>query len=54
MSTMDALQLRKHELRVDLVRCAKAEGKTATVTMNVWHKIQEVQHAEEYFKREMT
>ena len=51
MSTMDALQLRKHELRVDLVRCAKAEGKTATVTMKVWHKIIECQNAERYLRR---
>ena len=51
MSTMDALQLRKHELRVDLVRCAKAEGKTATVTMKVWRKILECQNAERYLRR---
>ena len=51
MSTMDALQLRKHDLRVEMVKCVKAEGKTAMTTMKVWQKIIEVQRAETYLRR---
>lgn len=50
MSTLQALELRKHDLRVELVRCAKAEGKTSMEAMKVWRKIIEVQKAEKYFK----
>ena len=51
MSTMQTLELRKHDLRVQLVRCVKAEGKTAMTTMKVWKKIIEVQRAQEYLRK---
>ena len=54
MSTLMVLEQRKHDLRVEMVKCAKAEGKTAMTTMKVWHKIIEVERAEAYLKREMT
>ena len=51
MSTMQTLELRKHDLRVALVKCVKAEGKTAMTTMKVWHKIKQCQDAEKYLRR---
>ena len=51
MSTMQALELRKHDLRVALVKCVKAEGRTAMTTMKVWKKIRECQKAEAYLRR---
>lgn len=51
MSTLDALELRKHDLRVQLTRCVKAEDKTAMTTMRVYRKILEVQKAERYLRR---
>ena len=51
MSTLTALELRKHDLRCQMVKCVKAEGKTAMTTMRVWHKILEVQKAEVYLNR---
>ena len=50
MSTLDALQLRKHDLRVAMVKCVKAEGRTAMTTMKVWKKIRECQKAEAYLR----
>lgn len=51
MTTLDALEQRKHSLRVALVKCVKAEGKTAMTTMKVWHKIKQCQDAEKYLRR---
>jgi hypothetical protein len=51
MSTLDALQLRKHDLRVQLVKSVKANGRVAMTTMKVWHKIIEVEKAEAYLRR---
>jgi len=54
MNTLTALELRKHDLRQDLVHTAKTYGKAARETAKIMHKIQEVQRAESYLKREMT
>ena len=54
MSTLAALELRKHDLRVELVRTVKATNKVDVKAMKVWHKILEVQRAEAYLKREVT
>jgi hypothetical protein len=51
MSTLDALEQRKHSLRVELVKSVKANGRVAMTTMKVWHKIIEVQKAETYLRR---
>jgi hypothetical protein len=51
MSTLLALEQRKHDLRVSMVKSVKAEGKTAMTTMKVWRKIIEVQRAQEYLRR---
>jgi len=51
MSTLQVLDLRKHELRVSLVHTAKNYGKAARETVKIWHKIQEVQRAETYLRR---
>ena len=51
MSTLDALQLRKHDLRVQLVKSVKADGRVAMTTMKVWKKIRECQRAEAYLRR---
>lgn len=51
MSTLQVLDLRKHELRVSLVHTAKNYGKAARETQKVWHKIIECQNAERYLKR---
>lgn len=51
MSTLTALELRKHDLRQDLVHTAKTLGKASRETVKIWHKIQEVQRAEAYLRR---
>lgn len=51
MSTLTALELRKHDLRQDLTHTPKTFGKAARETTKVWHKIREIQKAEVYFKR---
>lgn len=53
MSTLDALQLRKHDLRVELVKRVQVEGRTAESVQRVYHKLRQVQSeivaAEVYF-----
>jgi len=51
MSTMMVLELRKHDLRQDLVHTAKNYGKAARETSKIWHKIVECQNAETYLQR---
>lgn len=51
MSTLTALELRKHDLQQDLSHTAKTYGKAARETVKIWHKIQEVQRAESYLRR---
>jgi hypothetical protein len=50
MSTLMVLEQRKHDLRCQLVRSVKADGRKAMTTQRVWHKIIEVQKAEAYLK----
>jgi hypothetical protein len=51
MSTLQALESRKHELRVELVRSAKTYGRTADLTLRVYRKLNEVKRAERYLRK---
>lgn len=51
MSTLLALEARKHDLRRQLVRAAGRDGKKADTTLKVYRKILEVQRAQEYLGR---
>jgi hypothetical protein len=48
---MQALELRKHDLRVELVKRVQVEGRTAESVQRVYHKLLEVQRAETYLRR---
>jgi hypothetical protein len=51
MSTLQALESRKHELRVELVHAAKTYGRTADLTLRVYRKLAEVKRAERYLRK---
>ena len=51
MSTLMALEQRKHDLRCRLVKSAKRDGKGADATLKVYRKILEIQRAQEYLRR---
>ena len=51
MTTFVALEQRKHDLRVELVKRVQVEGRTAESVQRIHHKIIEVQRAEAYLKR---
>lgn len=51
MSTLLVLEQRKHDLRCQLVKSVKADGRKAISTRRVWAKILECQKAEVYLRR---
>lgn len=51
MSTLNILELRKHDLRVQLTKCVQANGKTAPTTQRVYKKILELERGKNYLLR---
>jgi len=51
MSTLLALEQRKHDLRVDLVKAVTRDGRNAASVQKVYRKLLEVQKAEGYLLR---
>lgn len=51
MSTLTALELRKHDLRVQLVKSVKADGRKAMTTPGVYRKLLKVKRAQKYLRR---
>lgn len=46
MSTLDTLQLRKHDLRCTVKKSVKADGRGADPTLKVYRKILKIQRAQ--------